>query len=66
MINHYYLTCLIQVCDNHVIKYIPPEEWDPKIRTRHIIPKRKLGCLVVGADSVDPQTVNNYIIIFQA
>lgn len=48
---------MLHVCDNHVIKYIPPEEWDPKIRTRHIIPKRKLGCLVVGADSVDPQTV---------
>ncbi|CAD6227575.1 GSCOCG00001257001-RA-CDS [Cotesia congregata] len=49
------LATLLHICDNHVIKYIPPEEWEPGHRTRHIIPKRKLGCLVVGAESSDPQ-----------
>ncbi|KAG8042569.1 hypothetical protein G9C98_005203 [Cotesia typhae] len=49
------LSTLLHICDNHVIKYIPPEEWEPGHRTRHIIPKRKLGCLVVGAESSDPQ-----------
>ncbi|KAK0082156.1 hypothetical protein PV325_010999 [Microctonus aethiopoides] len=49
------LTTVLHICDNHVIKYIPPEEWKPMIATRHIIPKRKLGCLVVGAESTDPQ-----------
>ncbi|XP_015113943.1 39S ribosomal protein L3, mitochondrial [Diachasma alloeum] len=51
------LTTLLHVCDNHVIKYIPPEDWTPMIQPsrRPVLPKRKQGCLLVGADSVDPQ-----------
>ncbi|XP_034945669.1 39S ribosomal protein L3, mitochondrial [Chelonus insularis] len=46
---------LLHICDNHVIKYIPPEEWNPMVRSKHNIPKRKLGCLIIGAESADPQ-----------
>ncbi|XP_011309299.1 39S ribosomal protein L3, mitochondrial [Fopius arisanus] len=51
------LTTLLHVCDNHVIKYISPEEWKPLIQpsAKTIIPYKKKGCLLVGADSVDPQ-----------
>lgn len=51
------LTTLLQVSDNHVIKYIPPEEISTSMfRGR---PNSKLGGLVVGADSVDPREVTN-------
>lgn len=59
-------TTLLQVIDNHVIKYIPPEEWRPVVGKKEIQVKRKLGCLVVGAESVDPQTVTKeYLSIFE-
>ncbi|XP_043274806.1 39S ribosomal protein L3, mitochondrial [Venturia canescens] len=47
------LATLLQVADNHVIKYIPPEDYNPKIGKKR--PKRRLGCLVIGAESEDPQ-----------
>lgn len=44
--------------DNQVIKYMPPEEFKPikttKINWRE---KRRLGCLVVGSETIDPCTV---------
>lgn len=46
-----------QVADNHVINYIDPETWH---RTSKVGRKRsqgKFGCLVIGADSRDPQLV---------
>nr|CAD7403005.1 unnamed protein product [Timema poppensis] len=48
---------LLQVVDNHVIRYIPPGEFEPARK-----PKKKIrypnrfGCLLVGAESEDPQT----------
>ena len=54
---------LFQVEDNHVVKYIPPEEFaETIVGQKRSIPritgKNKhihLGCLVVGALSTDPQ-----------
>lgn len=46
-------TTLLQIVDNHVIKYIPPEEYNPvqKPNSRCL---NKFGCLLIGAESVDP------------
>lgn len=47
---------LIQFVDNHVIKYIPPEDFDPPRKPYDCIGhKKNLGCLLVGAESTDPQ-----------
>lgn len=49
---------MFQVVDNHVVKYIPPEEFKPmktcKVNWRE---KRRLGCLLVGSETIDPSTV---------
>lgn len=45
------LTTLLQVLDNHVIRYVPSEEY-AKTRFGHKAKGR--GCLVVGASSADP------------
>ncbi|CAH0726103.1 unnamed protein product, partial [Brenthis ino] len=51
-------TTLLQVVDNHVIKYIPPEEFKPMKTTKHSWrEKPRLGCLLVGSETVDPSTV---------
>ena len=46
---------VLQVTDNHVIKYHPPEEYQkigrPVDRRRH----EGKGCIIVGADSRDPR-----------
>lgn len=47
-------TTLLQVVDNHVIKYIPPEENIP-IRKPWRRPINQLGALLIGAESSDPQ-----------
>ncbi|XP_077296183.1 mitochondrial ribosomal protein L3 [Arctopsyche grandis] len=50
-------TTLLQIVDNQVIKYIPPEEWKPlhyKIKERK---RGRFGCLLVGAETVDPSLV---------
>ncbi|ALC49347.1 mRpL3 [Drosophila busckii] len=46
-------TTLLQVVDNHVIKYIPPEEYKPSQRP-HVHNLNKYGCLLVGAESTNP------------
>lgn len=52
------LTTLLQVVDNHVIKYIPPEEFNPmKTSSVQWKEKRKLGCMLVGSETIDPSTV---------
>ncbi|XP_006609533.1 39S ribosomal protein L3, mitochondrial [Apis dorsata] len=48
------LTTLIQIVDNEVIKYIPPEEYKPIKPVRHRVKVRN-GCLVLGAINIDPQ-----------
>ncbi|CAH2067124.1 unnamed protein product, partial [Iphiclides podalirius] len=42
-------TTLLQVVDNHVIKYIPPHEFNP-MKTKKMLRKEnpRLGCLLVG------------------
>ncbi|CAL7949310.1 unnamed protein product [Xylocopa violacea] len=61
------LTSLIQIIDNEVVKYIPPEEFNPVKRTKHKQVKVKNGCLVVGAVNIDPQRLTrNYYGIFNA
>ncbi|XP_050711171.1 39S ribosomal protein L3, mitochondrial-like isoform X1 [Eriocheir sinensis] len=48
------LTTLLQVSENHVIKYIPPEDLISHGTKRRY---RELGALVVGADSLDPRII---------
>lgn len=58
-------TTVLQVVDNHVIKYIPPGEFDPADR-RPLKNYSKKGCILVGAESVDPNTLtSNYLGLFK-
>lgn len=48
-------TTLLQVIDNHVIRYIPPEEFHPQNEPKTMrYWKKPYGCLLVGAQSCDP------------
>lgn len=47
-------TTMLQVDDNHVIKYIPPEKFMPAQRKVTWKPNPKFGCVIVGAGSADP------------
>lgn len=47
------LTTMLQIDDNHVIKYIPPGEFDPA-QVPRVKNLSKFGCLLVGAGSADP------------
>nr|CAG4644012.1 EOG090X07HN [Lepidurus arcticus] len=51
------LCTLLQVLDNHVVKYVPPEEYIHSIHglKHHRKTRLNLGCLVVGAEATDPQ-----------
>ncbi|XP_076639720.1 mitochondrial ribosomal protein L3 [Colletes latitarsis] len=51
------LTSLIQILDNEVVKYMPPEEYNPVIGPKARQIKRKNGCLVIGAENIDPQLI---------
>ncbi|XP_068152961.1 large ribosomal subunit protein uL3m [Drosophila tropicalis] len=46
-------TTLLQIVDNHVIKYTPPEEYQPSHRPS-VHNLHKYGCLLVGAESTNP------------
>lgn len=46
-------TTLLQIVDNHVVKYTPPEEYRPAQLPKHK-QLNKFGCLLVGAESTDP------------
>lgn len=46
-------TTMLQVDDNHVIKYIEPSEYSPTLPPR-VKNLRKFGCLLVGAGSASP------------
>uniref|UniRef100_A0A336MDX4 Large ribosomal subunit protein uL3m n=1 Tax=Culicoides sonorensis TaxID=179676 RepID=A0A336MDX4_CULSO len=48
------LTTLLQVVDNHVIKYMSPEEYDPPRKGRRGVIRNPKACLLVGAVSTDP------------
>jgi len=59
------LTTLLQVVDNHVIKYTPPSKYES---TREPVKRihKKLGCLIVGSETVDPSTLTKeYYGIFE-
>lgn len=49
------MTTCLQIVDNHVIRYHPPEEYArigrPVDRTRY----EGLGCIIVGSESIDPR-----------
>lgn len=47
------MTTMLQVDDNHIIKYIEPSEFNP-IQRPQVKNLRKFGCLLVGAGSADP------------
>lgn len=49
------LTTLLQVVDNHVVSYTPPEEYTPHLRVPRFLRPNIYGCLLVGAESMDPQ-----------
>ncbi|XP_053605779.1 large ribosomal subunit protein uL3m [Plodia interpunctella] len=52
------LSTLLQVVDNHVIKYIPPEEFKPQILNKvNWREKQRMGCVLVGSETVDPSTL---------
>ncbi|KAK7055018.1 54S ribosomal protein L3 [Halocaridina rubra] len=51
------LTTLLQVSDNHVIKYIPPEELANTYFRQKLNRNPNTAGLVVGADSLDPRQV---------
>ncbi|XP_046464128.1 39S ribosomal protein L3, mitochondrial-like [Daphnia pulex] len=47
---------VLHVLDNHVIRYIPPEEYVKTSRGAiHFKNKTPLGCLVVGAEATNPE-----------
>ncbi|KAK6623269.1 hypothetical protein RUM43_009121 [Polyplax serrata] len=50
-------TTMIQILDNHVIKYYPPEKFvvNKKKYAKRFLKEGQLGCLVVGAVNCDPQ-----------
>ncbi|CAL1684807.1 unnamed protein product [Lasius platythorax] len=49
---------LLQVVDNEVVKYMPPEKFYPiKSRKPPIQIKNRRGCLVIGAENIDPQKI---------
>lgn len=49
------LTTLLQVSDNHVIKYIPPEECEKRNYFRKSFQTYHTGTLIVGADQSNPR-----------
>ncbi|KAK5646621.1 hypothetical protein RI129_005085 [Pyrocoelia pectoralis] len=58
-------TTLLQVLDNHVIKYFTPEEYDPP-RKRPTRIKNKAGCLLLGAEATDPTYLTKeYCMLFK-
>lgn len=49
---------LLQIVDNEVVKYIPPDQFYPiKSRRAPIQIKNRRGCLVVGAENINPQLI---------
>lgn len=63
-------TTVLQIIDNHVVKCMPAGEYYPaQITNPTYANKKKIsrhGCLLVGSESVDPNTLTaNYIGIFK-
>lgn len=49
------MTTLLQVLDNHVVKYYSPETYEPKQELRPRVYNKK-GCLIIGAETADPSS----------
>lgn len=57
-------TTLLQVVDNHVVKYIPPEVVRQNYGSRY--KREDTGLLIVGAESADPQRfTKEYLGLFE-
>lgn len=60
------MTTMLQVDDNHVIKYIEPNEYSPAQKPRVRGSLSRFGCLLVGASSADPsQFTKEYCGLFK-
>jgi large subunit ribosomal protein L3 len=46
-------TTVLQIADNHVVKYIPPEEFNPTQR-KPLTNYKGRACLLIGSESIDP------------
>jgi len=49
-------TTVLQIADNHVIKYIPAGEFNPMTR-KPLTKYNTSACLVIGSETIDPNTV---------
>lgn len=63
-------TTVLQIIDNHVVKYYAPGEYKPTQKTVNTYASNKLisnrPCLLVGSESIDPNTLTaNYIGLFK-
>lgn len=58
-------TTVIQIADNHVVKYIPPGDFNPTQKKR-LVKYTNLACLLVGSDAIDPNLLtSNYMGLFK-
>lgn len=59
------MTTMLQVLDNHVIKYVPPEHNNPSMKI-HLHDYSKHGMLYIGSGNVDPNKLTaNYAGLFE-
>lgn len=58
-------TTVLQIADNHVVKYIPPQFFNPK-QKKPLMNYSRYGCLLIGSEAVDPNTLTaNYAGLFK-
>jgi large subunit ribosomal protein L3 len=58
-------TTVLQIIDNHVIKYTPPENFNPTTRN-HLRDYSKRGCILIGSGAADPNKLtSNYMNLFK-
>lgn len=59
------ITTMLQVVDNHVIKYIPPGMFKPTMK-KPLMSYSSYGCILVGSESIDPNLLtSNYMGLFK-
>lgn len=58
-------TTVLQVSDNHVVKYYPPETFNPK-QKKHRTKYSGKACILIGSESIDPNILTaNYTGMFK-
>jgi large subunit ribosomal protein L3 len=58
-------TTVLQIVENHVIKYIPPGSFNPTQKV-HLKNYSKSGCILVGSETANPNNLTgNYIGLFK-